>query len=109
MKSVLVIDDVRQFRFDCAYARTVKQAISLLEDPWDEVWFDHDLGEGETVRPAVLWIEQQISNGVKPEIAEVVVHSSNPSGAQWISEALERHYLTRIVSADELRAYLHYE
>src|SRR5437868_12924288 len=84
MRSVLVIDDVRRFRFDCAYARTLAQAFSLLEDPWDEVWFVHDLGQGETVRPAVLCIEEQIANGVPPEIAQVIIHSSNPSGVQWI-------------------------
>ena len=66
MRSVLVIDDVRRFRFDCAYARTLAQARSLLEVPWDEVWFDHDLGRGEAVRPAVLWIAEQIANGVGP-------------------------------------------
>jgi len=109
MRSVLVIDDVRKFRFDCAYARTVAQALSLLEDPWDQVWFDHDLGEGETVRPAVLWIEEQIANGVRPEIAQVVIHSSNPSGVQWIYQALRHHYPTKVVSADELRAYLKYD
>jgi NAD+-processing family protein with receiver domain len=58
---VLVIDDVRTFRFDCAHARTLTQALSLLEDSWDEVWFDHDLGQGETVRPAVLWLDEQIA------------------------------------------------
>jgi hypothetical protein len=109
MRSVLVIDDVRSFRFDCAYARTVAQAVSLLEDPWDEVWFDHDLGRGETVRPAVLWIEEQIAYGKRPEIAQVVIHSSNPSGIQWIYQALRQHYPTRVVSADQLRAYLEYD
>jgi hypothetical protein len=109
MRSVLVIDDVRRFRFDCAYARTVAQAVSLLEDPWDEVWFDHDLGLGETVRPAVVWIEEQIANGVRPEIAQVVIHSSNPTGVRWIYQALRQHYPTRVVSADELRAYLKYD
>jgi hypothetical protein len=109
MRSVLVIDDVRRFRFDCAYARTVAQAVSLLEDSWDEVWFDHDLGLGETVRPAVVWIEEQIANGVRPEIAQVVIHSSNPTGVRWIYQALRQHYPTRVVSADELRAYLKYD
>lgn len=109
MRSVLVIDDVRRFRFDCAYARTATQAVSLLEDPWDEVWFDHDLGQGETVRPAVQWIEEQIANGVRPEIAQVVIHSSNPSGVQWIYQTLRQHYPTRVVSADELRTYLKYD
>ena len=109
MRSVLVIDDVRRFRVDCVHARTVAQAISLLEDPWDEVWFDHDLAEGETVRPAVLWIEHQIADGMKPEIGRVLIHSSNPSGANWIYEVLSRHYATRIVTQDELRAFLRYD
>ena len=109
MRSVLVIDDVRRFRVDCVHARTVAQAISLLEDPWDEVWFDHDLAEGETVRPAVVWIEQQIADGTKPEIGRVLIHSSNPSGARWIYDVLSRHYVTRIVTQDELRAFLKYD
>jgi len=108
MRSSLVIDDVRRFRFDCAYARTVAQAISLLEDPWDEVWLDHDLGQGETVRPAMLWIEEQIANCARPEIAQIVIHSSNPSGAQWISSVAPA-LPGEVVSAGGPRAYLKYD
>jgi hypothetical protein len=102
-KSVLIIDDARTVSFDCAYARTVAAAISLLPDGWDEVWFDHDLAYGETVRPVVDWILQRIAAGDKPELGTVMVHSSNPHGATWIAAQLDDHYPVQRVSPEQLR------
>src|SRR5436309_5570687 len=66
-KSILVVDDARTFAaFDAAYARTADAAISLLRDDWDEVWLDHDLAVGETIRPVVAWILECIDLGDKP-------------------------------------------
>jgi hypothetical protein len=103
---VLVIDDVREFSFDCAYARTVDQAMRLIGDGWDDVWFDHDLAVGETTRPIVEWICAGIVRGQKPELGQVHVHSSNPAGAERIHDALAPHYHVIVVTGDELRGYL---
>jgi|SRR5215211_614547 len=99
-KRVLVIDDVRTFRFDAAYARDVQAAISLLSDGFDEVWFDHDLANGESVRPVVEWILEQIRLGTPPAMGMVIVHSSSPSGAKWIAAQLGDHYPTRVLDHD---------
>jgi hypothetical protein len=45
----------------------------------DEVWFDHDLAVGDTVRPVVEWTCQEIKRDHEPEIGTVIVHSSNPA------------------------------
>ena len=99
--SILVIDDTREFAFDAAYARDVRSAISLLDDEWNEVWVDHDLGNGATTRPVVAWIVEQINAGAKPVIGNICIHSSNPSGAAWIRDQLAAHYPARLVDHAE--------
>jgi hypothetical protein len=103
---VLVIDDKRSFAFDCAYARTVDQAISLLTDEWDEVWFDFDLALGENVVPILEWITTRVREGQRPVIGEVVIHSSNRKGAGVVESVLRSHYSTRPVGPRELEELL---
>lgn len=106
----LVIDDVRVMNFDCTYARTSKEAISILESDWtwDEVWFDHDLGgeyghfdRYDTVMPVITWFEENIFFGNKPAIDLVVIHTANPAGRKVIDAVLTRHYPVRHVDAME--------
>ena len=105
-RAVLVIDDARTFSFDAAYARDVAAAVSLLGDRWDEVWFDFDLARGESVRPVVEWVLEEIAKGSRPHIGEVVIHSSNASGARWIADQLREHYPTRVLDRDAVYAFL---
>src|SRR5947207_732633 len=99
-KRMLMIDNIRTFTFDTAYARDVQAAISLLEDEWSEVWVDYDLANGESVRPVVEWILEQIRLGAPPAMGMVIVHSSSPSGAKWIAAQLGDHYPTRVLDHD---------
>ena len=99
-KRVLVIDDVRTFTFDAAYARDVQAAISLLSDGWHDVWFDYDLANGESVRPVVEWFLEQIRLGTPPAMGMVIIHSSSPAGAKWIAAHLRDHYPTRVLDHD---------
>lgn len=99
----LVIDDVRIMTFDCTYARTSKEAISVLESDWtwDEVWFDHDLGGDDTVIPVVSWLEEVIYYGHKPAFGKVVIHTSNPPGRALLDAVLSRHYPTYHVAGSD--------
>lgn len=88
---VLVIDDQRRFPdwidgVTVIYARDSDTAIAMLpKRSWFQVWFDHDLGDGDDTRRVVYWIEEH-----KPVIRQVYVHSMNSVGATWISKAMER-------------------
>lgn len=120
MKRVLVIDDVRVFDIpdaDITYARTVEQARVCLEQEWDEVWWDHDMGlyqfngtdfarlsnleidrlmEDTTTYPLALEIEEGI---VEIKSQNVFVHSANPDGAMRLMEALSEYEPTRVPTA----------
>jgi hypothetical protein len=90
---VLVIDDLRHFRFPATYARTLWEAESLLlrPDGWDEVWWDHDLGP-TTTRGLAATLERMAVYGVPPRCGRVVVHTSNPAGRDWLTAALVNVY-----------------
>ena len=104
-RAVLVIDDVRTFDFDAVYARDAESAIALLVDGWDEVWFDFDLGCGRSTRRVVDWVVEQIRAGYRPRLGEVVVHSSNHAGAEWIVAQLSPHFPTRLVDQETVYAH----
>jgi hypothetical protein len=102
---ILVVDDRRTFTrlptgAETIYARTVKEALEVLNNgPIDQLWLDHDLGENENIRSFVLQIEERAFNGEGYEIGSVVVHTSNPDGANWIMGGLRRYYPIRRVDA----------
>lgn len=52
----------------------------------DLMSLDHDLGGDDTTRPIVLWM---CENDYWPK--EVVVHSANPVGVEWLTGMIERY------------------
>ena len=52
----------------------------------DLMSLDHDLGGDDTTRPIVLWM---CENSFWP--TEVVVHSANPVGVEWLEGMIERY------------------
>lgn len=52
----------------------------------DLMSLDHDLGGDDTTRPIVLWC---CENEFWPD--EVVVHSANPVGIDWLEGMIERY------------------
>ena len=52
----------------------------------EKMSLDHDLGGDDTTRPVVLWM---CENEFWPE--EVVVHSANPVGVEWLEGMIERY------------------
>lgn len=99
---VLVIDDIRTFTFEAAYARTSQQGLEMLSGgEWDEVWLDHDLGWGGTIMPVVAVMEERGFNGDPFPVGRVVIHTSNPVGRANIARALERYYTIQQAQALE--------
>lgn len=89
---ILFIDDIRTPQFDAVIARSVKDAMPLLDEEWDEIWLDHDLGENQTIRPLVIEMERRAFEGNPVKVGKVFVHSANPVGHRWIRTGLTRYY-----------------
>lgn len=94
----LIIDDLRIFHFeDAVYARTSAEAIDQLfnHGPWEQVWWDHDLGGDDTAVRVLNWILYESDAKAlttwfseQLEAAEHYVHTANPVGADRISGQL---------------------
>ena len=89
------VDDLRPPPDDSwEWAKTSLEALGWLwhvrmcyEDCHIEVMsLDHDLGGDDTTRPIVLWM---CENNFWPD--EVVVHSANPVGIDWLEGMIERY------------------
>lgn len=99
----LVIDDVRIMNFDCTYARNSEEGIADLFEPWDEVWFDHDLGGDDTIYPVILYIMETAFYGRILPLGKVVIHTDNPVGRAMIEQQLGRYYKVVHVNAADYR------
>lgn len=72
----LLIDDLREVA-DCdATARTFKDAISLLNNKWDRILLDHDLGEEKSGYDVLKYIRD--NNLPLPDVFHLV--TANPVG-----------------------------
>lgn len=88
------VDDIRRPpEGDWFWAVTSKEVIEFLELAKastiivvERISLDHDLGGEDTTRPIVLWM---CENEWWPN--EVVVHSANPVGVQWLEGMIERY------------------
>ena len=84
----LLIDDMREIEAD-AVARDSYQAYKLISRAkWDEVYLDHDLGEGSDTGYQVMnwWLESDY-----PLPHTILIVSSNPVGRDNIGRALVAH------------------
>lgn len=102
MKKILLIDDLRDFRHvveghEVTIARTSQEALTVLaaDNVWDEVWFDHDLGEVDgrvdTTMPVVDYFAEQAFNDTPVDVGIVYVHSSNPVGVKQMLSSFQRY------------------
>lgn len=90
------VDDIRTPPDDTwTWAKTSQDAIYWLmssqiceheECQFDIMSLDHDLGGDDTSRPIVLWM---CENEYWPE--EVIVHSANPVGIEWLEGMIRRY------------------
>lgn len=97
------------------YARTPDEATKLLtalhaqHRPIGLLMLDHDLGAGPgqqllDVRPVVRWLAERCTWDDRPDIGQVLAHSSNPAGASYVVKSLERWYPARQFAASSLGA-----
>lgn len=86
------VDDIREPPAGWAWCPTSINAIAWLEAAKrigieiESMSLDHDLGGDDTTRPIVLWM---CENDFWP--VEVVVHSANPVGIDWLEGMIERY------------------
>lgn len=96
------VDDIRTTPDDTwTWTKTSEDTINILEKrqfafplgwPLPEVMsLDHDLGGDDTSRRIVLWM---CENDFWP--VEVLVHSANPSGIEWLESMINRYHPTNI-------------
>lgn len=84
----LWVDDLRKPPSDgWVWVKTTRDALAHLRySPVQKMSLDHDLGNGHTTRPIVLWL---CENGGWPK--DITVHSSNPPGREWLEGMIERY------------------
>lgn len=95
---VLYVDDIRfpeyfhQIGAEITVARTYDEAIQYIDDSYDIISLDHDLGEDKTGYDIAKYIVEnniKIARGFK-------VHSANPVG-KFNIEQLLTHYKYKII------------
>lgn len=102
MMKILLIDDLRNFRVvveghEVTVARTSQEALTILaaDNVWDEVWFDHDLGEVDgkidTIMTVVDYFAEQAFNDTPVDVGIVYVHSSNPVGVRQMMASMQNY------------------
>ena len=96
---VLYVDDIRfpeyfhQIGAEITVARTYNEAIQYIDDSYDIISLDHDLGEEKTGYDIAKWIvEQDILGNISiPEDFQFHVHSANPVGKINIEKYLTNY------------------
>ena len=108
----LIIDDIRDLPLEGTVCRTVQEALPFLDQEWDEIYLDYDMGgkpyetdDSLTIMPVVdrlIEIALPFSSDIGlleyPRLPIIFVHTQNPVGRQRITLALERYYEVKQVS-----------
>ena len=112
---IIVIDDERTFKestpgyVEVLYARNSNEGIAILGKYWADyvirygnrvdLYLDHDLGENDTIMPVVDFLYVAGCGGAKNSvggltdvIANIFVHSQNPTAADKIVPLLAPFY-----------------
>lgn len=105
--NVLVIEDLRTFRFPATYARTIFEAEYLItSQDWTEIWWDFDMGltrDADNTYKLALALEIKAIEGIFLPVQRMVVHSANPHGGDRLMAALSPWYKTvRVAARDYL-------
>lgn len=122
VKRILIIDDERSFAHnfepdeaEVIYRRNVGDALSLLVSIWnedclfdwhpygfDEIWLDHDLGDGGDIMVIVHWFASIAFLRRGFPVRKIYVHSMNPVGAENIVNRLKPNYDVQRCALPEL-------
>ena len=97
---ILLIDDLRNFRDgrECVIARTSAEAHAILatNEPFYEIWFDHDLGlldngVPDTTMSIVDLLAERAYNDDAYPVSQIYVHTSNSVGSKQIFSSLTNY------------------
>lgn len=83
----LVIDDERTHLGGGVHARTSAAGLARLQDGWDEIYLDHDLGPDDDAMVVVDRLYELAYAGEALLLDRIFVHTQNPVGAQNIISA----------------------
>ena len=102
----LFLDDVREPPKGWTLARTTADFVQLASrESWDVMSLDHDLGStgyGRHARDGTWVADWLVRNmGSMPEM--VLIHSSNPAGAERMFKILQPHTTVKRVDYSQLR------
>lgn len=93
---VLVIDDMRTFRFPAVFARTAVEGLALIASrAWREGWLDHNLGHGADITPIVRFLTEQAAGGKPVSVRLIYVHTSDPVAGEAMMADLGPWYHVR--------------
>lgn len=117
--AIVVIDDERTLKIDgnVDHFRDARSGLGYLATVWttqvqysdntnviDQLFLDHDLGDGLTVNVIVRWLETIAYLGHPLAVKKIYVHSMNIVGAASIVATLSRWYnVERIPLPAEMR------
>lgn len=101
---IVCVDDLRLFGDtfqDCLihYATNSSDALKFLEENLpliQEVWLDHDLGDGDEITPVINWLDEKAREGKTDHISCIRILTNNPVGYNKIMLALQRHFFVGI-------------
>lgn len=114
---IIVIDDLRTFRPEIAegkevqYYRTYLEGDIALMDAHerkvhiDQLWLDHDLGWDPVIRifadtlPIAETMAGLARSGDPVDVDQILIHSSNPSGARRLFATLSPFYDCQVLPA----------
>ena len=97
----LFLDDEREPSFedpDLKIARSFDEAVELVKIHGypDEVFFDHDLGEGRNgYHFAMFLVDLDMDTGTMPATFKFFVHSQNPIGRKNIENLMNSYMRER--------------
>lgn len=93
---VVVIDDRRTFsnRESVTYAKNAREGLRVLAQKAriDELWLDHDLGDGVDIRPILRLLCEAAESGRPLDIGTIYVHTANVVRGDAMVDTLSRYY-----------------
>lgn len=98
-KLTVLVDDDRVFiePRDYIVARTSQAALDTLHvlrsngQVVDELWLDHDLGNGDDVLPVLTMLSELAARNEPYPVRQIYVHSMNRSGADTLMRSLRTY------------------
>ncbi len=105
---IVVVDDERTLPGGDVHCRSSVEALALLASrpAVVQLWLDHDLGGDDTTRPVADELVRAAHDGCPYPVEQVVVHTANPVGRDWLVSYLRRFYPVVIRPAGSVAGFV---